>query len=342
MTNVLVITNSISGGGAERSMNLLVNALYSRLPNLILVPINQSSSEVFSLVAPIIEINRVYKSSVISTFKSWMTFQIQIFKLRPDVLILNCDLPEFYGAITFTRARIICVEHSNHPWHKRKILGTVIRLILKLRGVIWVAVSNHLNIWPLQTKPNFIINNLVWKSDLDSESFTGSIKRLVFLGRLHEEKNPKLFLEIAYKTGLSAVIIGDGELRYELESLAQSKGVDAEFKGFVPDPWSLLTTGDLLIITSRWEGDGLVALEAIERGVPLILSKIHAFKRFNLPDINYAEDQQDYIYSILQNKNQSELFRVSPEKKAQILGSRSAEDITSKWFKLINSIVKNS
>ena len=36
----MVVTNSLAGGGAERSMNLLVNELASRGMALSLVPIN--------------------------------------------------------------------------------------------------------------------------------------------------------------------------------------------------------------------------------------------------------------------------------------------------------------
>ena len=341
MIKVLVVTNSISGGGAERAMNLLVNSLSLKLKNLFLVTINQSQFENFDLVVPVITINRVWRGSFANTLKSWVKFQIKLIQLKPDVLILNCDLPEFYGAVSLTRAKLICVEHTNHPWIKRKRVGTVIRFILKLKGVIWVAVSNHLYIWPNQSIPDHVINNLVWETSNQSTKFHGAIKRLVFIGRLSYEKGPELFLEIVDQTGIPALIMGDGELRLELEKFTKFKSLNVEFKGFTPNPWANLTSGDLLIITSKWEGDGLVAVEAIQRKIPLIVSKIEEFERFKLPSKNYARNKFDYISLITLNKNRSEVFIVNPKIRNQILSSRDTNKITLEWYKLINSIVKS-
>lgn len=342
MIKVLIVTNSISGGGAERAMNLLVNSLSLKLKNLFLVTINQSQLEDFELVVPVIKINRVWRGSFANTLKSWVKFQIELIKINPDVLILNCDLPEFYGAVSLTRAKLICVEHTNHPWVNRKRVGTIIRFILKLKGAIWVAVSNHLYIWPNQRIPDHVINNLVWQTSNQSTKFHGEIKRLVFIGRLSNEKDPGLFLEIVEQTGIPALIMGDGELRLKLEEFAKLKSLNVKFKGFTPNPWANLNSGDLLIIPSKWEGDGLVAIEAIQRKIPLIVSKIEEFERFKLSSKNYARNKFDYTSLITHNKKRTEVFIVNPKIRSQILRSRDTNKIISEWYKLISSIVKSS
>jgi len=342
MNRIIIVTNSITGGGAERSMNLLANSLFEQGIPVTLITINESDPDAVLVKCPIISINRKWNGSLLNTINSWIKFQKILIELNASVLILNCDLPEFYGGTAFTRAKIICVEHSDHPWQKRQKLGRVIRKILKLRGVIWVAVSYHLNIWPSQKEPKLVINNLVWESGRPLPLDGGAIKRLIYIGRLSNEKNPELFLEIANETKIPAVIIGDGELKYELQKFVISKNIKVEFKGFLQDPWVLLNNGDLLIITSKWEGDGLVAVEAIQRGVPLIVSNIYAFKRFQLPMENYARNKLEYVTLILQNQMNSQIFRVSLEKKIQILEGRDKKIITSKWSNLIDLVVKKS
>ena len=84
MIKVLIVTNSISGGGAERAMNLLVNSLSLKLKNLFLVTINQSQLEDFELVVPVIKINRVWRGSFANTLKSWIKFQIELIKMSKE------------------------------------------------------------------------------------------------------------------------------------------------------------------------------------------------------------------------------------------------------------------
>jgi glycosyltransferase involved in cell wall biosynthesis len=66
-------------------------------------------------------------------------------------------------------------------------------------------------------------------------------------------------------------IIGDGPQRDELEQLAQRLGIAdrIDFVGFVSDPAPYFAAADLLLLSSRWEGLGAVAVEAYATGVPV-------------------------------------------------------------------------
>lgn len=103
--------------------------------------------------------------------------------------------------------------------------------------------------------------------------------RLVSVGSLSAQKG--------FDTGLRAVgllgesierytIVGEGRQRGELEALAEDLGIREKihFPGYVDDVTPFFHEADLAFIPSRWEGFGLVAVEALSTGLPLVASDV--------------------------------------------------------------------
>lgn len=74
------------------------------------------------------------------------------------------------------------------------------------------------------------------------------------------------------------VITGEGALRAQLEGLvdALDLGERVHFLGWQPEPTHILAAYDVLLMPSLWEGFGLVMLEAMAQGVPIIGSRVSA------------------------------------------------------------------
>jgi glycosyltransferase involved in cell wall biosynthesis len=337
VVQILVVTNSLSGGGAEKAMNLLVNALVDQGKNVVLLTINKSKPDGVSVKSQVESINRTHDSGIFETFLSWARFQIMLIKLRPKIVLLNCDLPEFFGAVAITRAKLVCIEHSDKPWNSRRNLGRFIRYILRIKRVTWVAVSEYIKIWPWNKEPSCVINNLLWFSIGNIGNFSGPINRLIFIGRISPEKNPDAFLEIVNLSNISALMIGEGEKKLEIQKLARSLNLNICFKGFVSNPWELLRKGDVLIVPSVYEGDGLVVAEAIQRQIPLIISDIVVFRRFQLAEFNYAKNISDFIGLIESNKYRSEDLKPNQASVNYILKARNTELLTKRWVSLIEA-----
>ena len=74
------------------------------------------------------------------------------------------------------------------------------------------------------------------------------------------------------------MIIGDGYMRLELENLTHTLGIRDKviFTGFVNDTELLadMKAADLMVIPSRFEPFGMVALEGMASGVPVVVSGI--------------------------------------------------------------------
>jgi len=103
-------------------------------------------------------------------------------------------------------------------------------------------------------------------------------KKLLFVGRLSEEKGIRFLLEAWLNMrDVPLRIVGDGPLRHELEAFVHSHNLPVEFLGFL-DRSALLTVlrrGRALVFPSLWfEGMPMTLLEAMAVGTPVIASRI--------------------------------------------------------------------
>jgi glycosyltransferase involved in cell wall biosynthesis len=101
------------------------------------------------------------------------------------------------------------------------------------------------------------------------------------LGRLHEEKGFDLLLHAAAKLrdrgrDFRLSIAGEGPAAADLKALAERLGLNArvDFPGWVSPPERLLAELDLFVCSSRTESFGLVVIEAMAAGAPLVATDI--------------------------------------------------------------------
>lgn len=91
-----------------------------------------------------------------------------------------------------------------------------------------------------------------------------------FVGRLTRQKRVDVLIDAApLLQNASCVLVGDGELRSELEARAAQIDARVRFAGHVPDAPAVMRAFDVFCLPSDWEGLGLVLVEAMLRGVPV-------------------------------------------------------------------------
>lgn len=95
------------------------------------------------------------------------------------------------------------------------------------------------------------------------------------VGRLTEIKRHDLFLDMARQVAarvpaVEFLIVGDGELRRDLESQAAALGIGEQvrFLGWRTDLRTIYGATDVFVLTSRNEGTPVALIEALASGVP--------------------------------------------------------------------------
>jgi len=333
---VTLVTNSKSGGGAERSMNLLANSLQNHDITTSIFPLTSGAPDLIKIQGracqPIFDENK----SIRNLLKGVSKFRSEINKQKTDVAILNCDLPELLGLFLPRKVKLVIVEHARHPWGGRRTLGILVRAIHLIRGSSFVAVSSHLRIWPLQFMYKALLPNMVAdRADSFKEIELTKVSRLVFIGRLSKLKRPKVFIQICKDLNLPGLILGVGPMSAELMTIASKYSLDIEFLGYKKNPWEFLLKGDLVIVPSRSEGDGLVVLEAIQNGFPLLMSDIKDFRRFGFPADLLCANVGEFTERIKDVSIENESIRIPENTIREILKTRDKRIIANRWTRFL-------
>jgi glycosyltransferase involved in cell wall biosynthesis len=133
------------------------------------------------------------------------------------------------------------------------------------------------------------VNDFWIKNRHLNESFNSTCLKILFVGKLRENKNCGALIKactLLKEKGVDfqLTIVGEGCLKEKLQE--EAKGLKASFLGFISDKEQLLKVyrdSNLLVVPSFKESFGLVYVEAMTQGLPVVYTKGQGF------DGNYEE-----------------------------------------------------
>lgn len=178
-----------------------------------------------------------------------------------------------------------------------------------------------------------------------------SDKIVLHLGRLAKEKSIdfiiKSFAKIAQKNkNVYLVIAGDGPTRKELENLTKNLNLQKRvlFLGFVDfEKVSEIYAGaDVFASSSQTETQGMVVLEAIAAGLPIVAVSDKAFEQFveSGKDGFLVEKDETIFASKLQNVLDDDNLRLKISKNARRKAEKfSLEEIAKRFDKMYKELI---
>jgi glycosyltransferase involved in cell wall biosynthesis len=125
-------------------------------------------------------------------------------------------------------------------------------------------------------KPITPLNLDVFAAVFDQREHRDPARRILFVGRLANQKRLGLLLESVAELDAQLVLVGDGPERPALERRAGELGVAAEFRGQVPHE-ALRTAyleADVLAASSYFEGMPRAFMEAAATGLPIVSTPV--------------------------------------------------------------------
>lgn len=195
--------------------------------------------------------------------------------------------------------------------------------------------------------PNFIdsytLNHLARKYT----TRTGSIgKRLLCVQRFSSQKDHKTLIKAIHllrqkNIQINLTIVGDGDTRSDAEAIAKDLKVDdlITFAGSKSNPYPYFINTDAFVLSSYFEGFGIVLIESLAFALPTISTncefgpaEILGNGEYGiLTEVGNEKQMADAIYQALfDNKTRTKLISASTKRAAFY----ERENITKKWESL--------
>ncbi|MEG4313856.1 glycosyltransferase [Pseudomonas sp. FIP_A4] len=223
--------------------------------------------------------------SLLGMASAYINLAKLIKKFKPDVVhshMFHANILSRLVRVVSKVPRLVCTAHSNNEGGKARML--TYRLTDRLadeftnvsqRAVLafeqkkaapagrMLAVFNGIDTQRFSFNPE-ARQRLRAELDIDqSEVF-------ISIGRFHEAKDYPNLLDAFASLGNSQadihlLIVGDGELRSQIEQAIDSLGLQSKITllGIRKDVPELLSAADVFVLSSAWEGFGLVVAEAM-------------------------------------------------------------------------------
>ncbi len=291
---LVFVISSLSGGGAERVLVSLVKGLAARGHRVTVVTIYGRELDFFQLPTGVDRVALgLGKDTVGLTAKLWanvrriVALRRAIRRARPEAVI------SFLGRINVLAllatvglsVPVIVAEHTDPireplpgPWQR-------LRRMTYRRAACVVSVSAAIDRWFdwIAADRRTVIPNPVDFAEIQKAATPLALPwphAVIAMGRLAPEKGfdqlIEAFAQVAGRfSNWGLVILGEGRLRGELDSLVAERGLTGRvlLPGAIPEPGSTLKKADLFVLSSRWEALPMALMEAMACGLPAVATQ---------------------------------------------------------------------
>ena len=234
---------------------------------------------------------------------------------RFDLIHVHDWLTAFSGIALkhMLRAPLIATFHATETGRGGGIFDEFQRRIHEIEWLLnfetWkiICCSNYMKYEVIRDLGAPIDKIVVIPNGIDLEMFSKTIKInrdkyalpwekiVLFVGRMVYEKGPHILIEAAHRAlmidnSLKFVLVGDGPMREQLMRRVYELGIAHKilFTGFIDDEEliGLYQLADVCVFPSLYEPFGIVVLEAMAAGCPVIVSSIGGMQEVVDNDVN--------------------------------------------------------
>lgn len=291
---VLLVIDSLDGGGAERYVVDLAVALHDRgWP--VQVACSAGGVRAGALAEAGIPVS-VLGGGLVKrrVSRRYARALRQLVRERRPAVVHAHLYASAAAAVVATRGLavpVVLTEHTEAPWRGRRARA-VSRWVYRRADHV-VAVSSAIRDTLLHSyrlpdgRVDMLLPATAAPLPAPGRAGRGPAAVVGMVGRLVPEKGVDVFLRAASLVTSAVpaarfVVVGDGPLRSALEERAASLGLGAvvTFTGFRADAPVLMAGLDVLVVPSRSDGSPLVVCEAMAAGIPVVASRVGG-----LPDL---------------------------------------------------------
>ena len=203
---------------------------------------------------------------------------------KPDLIHAHDMRASFVASLCCGSLPVVSHIHNN-AFDARGLSPKSIAYILagcKAKHILWVSKSSYEGylFHKLFAKKSSVLFNIIDAEQIyekRAQDETVYDFDMIYVGRLTYQKDPQRLMRLcaklkASKPDLKVAIVGTGELEAETKALCEVLGIqeNVQFLGFQSNPIKMMADSKALVLTSRWEGTPMCALEAMALGTPVV------------------------------------------------------------------------
>jgi glycosyltransferase involved in cell wall biosynthesis len=284
----------LSGGGIERlQLDLVPLFVAAGLEVTLLLGTTQGS-----LVGQVPAAASVVSLNAPRQLTALLPMMRYLRRAQPAILLVHTEhaaiISLWARVIAQSPTRIIVCQHNTlsaqcaRPQWQFRVLPVLFRLFLGFADRIVAVSAGVADDLPkccgiARERIDVIYNGVVGNdfatkraAPIDHPWFGAGPPVIVAAGRLVDQKDfatlITAFAMVACKRDVRLVLLGEGPLRSSLAELAQSLGVAEriDMLGFRANPLPYMREAALVVLSSRFEGFGMVLAEALACGTPVV------------------------------------------------------------------------
>lgn len=239
---------------------------------------------------------------------------------NPDVIHAHDVRATLLCTLLKGSRKLISHIHVNNDDMRKINLKTVLLLLssINISHFFWVSQScfnSYIFKNQIKNKSEILDNilsqkDIIKKCDRDLNMYNYDV---VYIGRLAYQKNPEKLLAVCEKLiqrerNIRIAIVGTGPLEYKVKEYVKKKRINENITlvGYMNNPLKLLSDAKVMIMTSRYEGTPMIALEALALGVPIVSTPVDGMKNLIDHGVNgYLSNEDtkiaDYVLDIINN-----------------------------------------
>lgn len=278
-------------------MHVLCMSTYSGAENVAITLINSLKDKVDSIyVSPNGSIRKVVQQNGIDHYVinkvDVKNIKKAIRDIKPDIIHAHDFTAGTICSLSTRKIPIINHLHNNPPWIKKIGLKSILYGFSCYRYRKILTVSNSIMdefiFGKFFKKKMTIIGNPINLSSIKRKAEAAEENEkfdVLFLGRLMPPKNPILFVDIIADLvkklpNLKVAIVGEGDLKIAIEKKITQYNISKNIVlyGFQENPYGFVKNTKILCVPSVWEGFGLVAVEGLCFGKPVIATPVGGLK----------------------------------------------------------------
>ena len=291
---ILHVITTLEKGGAEKQLVILSRNQAAQDHEISVLPLkgNLELDKEFSS----------FKGQIFDDIRNRnFLFQIILFrkllkKKRFDVIHLHLPRAEIVGVLASLGLRIVAISsrHNTEPFFpgSPRLVSTLLSRVVLIRQSSVIAISKSVKTFLLSRREiskrqqvdviYYGYDETISAPKQPRELRDGEkLEKFVTLSRLAPQKDLKTMIQALAiyrgKFGFGQLeVYGDGPLDEELNTFARNLGITqyVVFCGRTSDVPKVMQKNQCFLLSSKYEGFGLVLLEAMQQGLPIICSKI--------------------------------------------------------------------